>query len=193
MRDFALHRPASVSAATAAFAGTDGEAAYLASTLIVIDVTLAALFWAWGADEDILARLVKKTLFAGVFAYLIGNWNHLARIIFESFSGLGLKASGAELSAAEFLQPGRIAQVGVDAGRPHYPLPVVRNCIPGKRNTNHRSRWPGALWTLRDGIRCQSTSGFRRASDCGRNICRIVRTALGHAFRGKGIGKPDQC
>ena len=30
MRDFALHRPASVSAATAAFAGTDGEAAYLA-------------------------------------------------------------------------------------------------------------------------------------------------------------------
>jgi len=100
------------------FGFLNGEAAYLASTLIVIDVTLAALFWAWGADEDILARLVKKTLFAGVFAYLIGNWNHLARIIFESFSGLGLKASGAGLSAAEFLQPGRIAQVGVDAGRP---------------------------------------------------------------------------
>ena len=94
------------------------EAAYLASTLIVIDVTLAALFWAWGADEDILARLVKKTLFAGVFAYLIGNWNHLARIVFESFSGLGLRASGAGFSASEFLHPGRIAQVGVDAGRP---------------------------------------------------------------------------
>lgn len=30
MRDFALHRPASLSAATAAFAGTDGEAAYIA-------------------------------------------------------------------------------------------------------------------------------------------------------------------
>ena len=96
----------------------NGEAAYLASTLIVIDVTLAALFWAWGADEEILARLVKKTLFAGVFAYLIGNWNHLAKIVFESFSGLGLRASGAGFSAAEFLHPGRIAQVGVDAGRP---------------------------------------------------------------------------
>jgi type IV secretion system protein TrbL len=96
----------------------NGEAAYLASTLIVIDVTLAALFWAWGAEEDILARLVKKTLFAGVFAYLIGNWNNLAKIVFESFAGIGLKAAGAGLSEAEFLRPGRIAQVGVDAGRP---------------------------------------------------------------------------
>lgn len=96
----------------------NGETAYLASTLIVIDVTLAALFWAWGADEDILARLVKKALFAGVFAYLISNWNHLARIVFESFSGLGLKAAGAGLSEGEFLRPGRIAQVGVEAGRP---------------------------------------------------------------------------
>ena len=66
-----------------------GEVGYLATTLAAIDVTLAGLFWAWGADEDILARLVKKTLFVGVFAFLIGNWNSLARIIFESFAGLG--------------------------------------------------------------------------------------------------------
>ncbi|GEK99368.1 P-type conjugative transfer protein TrbL [Acidomonas methanolica] len=94
------------------------EVAFIATTLIVIDVTLAALFWSWGADDDILARLVKKTLFVGVFAYLIGNWNDLARIIFESFSGLGLKAAGSSLSAADFLRPGRVAQVGLDAGRP---------------------------------------------------------------------------
>lgn len=50
--------------------------------------------------------------------YLIGNWNSLARIVFESFAGLGLKASGTSLSSAEFLRPGRIAQVGLDAGRP---------------------------------------------------------------------------
>ena len=56
--------------------------------------SLAGLFWAWGTDEDVIARLVKKTLFVGVFAYLIGNWNNLARIVFESFAGLGLKASG---------------------------------------------------------------------------------------------------
>ncbi len=51
-----------------------GEVAYLSSTLIVIDITLAGLFWAWGADEDILQRLIKKTLSIGFFAFLIGNF-----------------------------------------------------------------------------------------------------------------------
>jgi type IV secretion system protein TrbL len=96
-----------------------GEVAFIATTLIVIDVTLAALFWSWGEQDDILARLVKKTLFVGIFAYIIGNWNSLARIVFESFSGLGLKASGTGFTAAELLQPGRVAQVGLDAA---YPL-----------------------------------------------------------------------
>src|SRR6266852_2715300 len=95
-----------------------GDVGYLATTLAAIDVTLAGLFWAWGADEDILARLVRKTLFVGVFAFLISNWNSLARAIFESFAGLGLKASGTGLSSADFLRPGKIAQVGLDAGRP---------------------------------------------------------------------------
>jgi type IV secretion system protein TrbL len=95
-----------------------GEVAFLATTLVAIDLTLAALFWSWGPDEDVVARLVKKTLFVGVFAYLIGNWNTLARIVFESFAGLGLTASGTGLSPADFLRPGRIAQVGLDAGRP---------------------------------------------------------------------------
>ncbi|WP_024342616.1 P-type conjugative transfer protein TrbL [Bradyrhizobium japonicum] len=95
-----------------------GEVGYLATTLAAIDIVLAALFWSWGGDEDIIARLVKKTLFVGVFAYLIGNWNSLSRIVFESFAGLGLKASGTSLSSADFLRPGRIAQVGLDAGRP---------------------------------------------------------------------------
>jgi len=95
-----------------------GEVGYLATTLAAIDLTLAGLFWAWGADEDILARLVRKTLFVAVFAFLIGNWNNLARVIFESFAALGLKASGTGLSTADFLRPGKIAQVGLDAGRP---------------------------------------------------------------------------
>jgi type IV secretion system protein TrbL len=95
----------------------NGEVAFLATTLVAIDITLAALFWAWG-NEDILAHLIKKTLYVGFFALLIGNWNNFAQIIFNSFSGLGLKAAGSTLSASQFLQPGRIAQVGIDAGLP---------------------------------------------------------------------------
>lgn len=94
------------------------EVAFIATTLIVIDVTLAALFWSWGADEDIIARLVKKTLFVGVFSYIIGNWNNLARIVFESFAGLGLKASGTGFTTADLLRPGKVAQTGLDAARP---------------------------------------------------------------------------
>jgi type IV secretion system protein TrbL len=95
-----------------------GEITFLSSTLIAIDITLAGLFWALAADEDVLARLIRKTLYIGLFAFLIGNFNGLARIVFESFAGLGLKASGSAIGQAEFLQPGRLARVGLDAGRP---------------------------------------------------------------------------
>ncbi|MGK9166683.1 P-type conjugative transfer protein TrbL [Inquilinus limosus] len=95
-----------------------GEVTFLSSTLIAIDITLAGLFWALAAEEDVLARLIRKTLYIGLFAFLIGNFNGLARIVFESFAGLGLKAAGSSIGQAEFLQPGRLARVGLDAGRP---------------------------------------------------------------------------
>jgi type IV secretion system protein TrbL len=95
-----------------------GEVGYLSSTLIVIDITLAGLFWAWGADEDILQRLVKKTLYIGFFAFIITNFNNLSAIVFNSFAGLGLKAGGSSISTADFLRPGRLAQVGLDAAQP---------------------------------------------------------------------------
>ena len=95
-----------------------GEVGYLSSTLIVIDITLAGLFWAWGADEDILQRLVKKTLYIGFFAFIITNFNNLSAIIFNSFAGIGLKAGGSSIGTADFLRPGNLAQVGLDAGQP---------------------------------------------------------------------------
>jgi type IV secretion system protein TrbL len=96
----------------------NGEVAFLSSTLVVIDITLAGLFWALASDEDVIARLIRKTLYVGFFAFLIGNFNTLAKVIFNSFAGLGLKAAGSGLPADQFVQPGRIAQVGIDAGKP---------------------------------------------------------------------------
>ncbi len=82
------------------------------STLIVIDVTIAALFWAWGTDEDVLQRLVRKTLYIGVFAFIIGNFPSLAGILLESFAGLGLKASGSGMAMGDFMRPGRLGRYG---------------------------------------------------------------------------------
>ncbi len=94
-----------------------GEVAYLSATLIVIDMTLAGLFWAMGGEE-VLAKLIRKTLYIGAFAYIIGNFNTLASIVFRSFTGLGLLAAGSTLSIGNFLQPGRLAAIGVQAGQP---------------------------------------------------------------------------
>ncbi|WP_332764522.1 P-type conjugative transfer protein TrbL [Phenylobacterium sp.] len=108
-----------------------GDVASLAQILVAIDVVLAALFWAWAPGEDILARLVKKTLYVGFFAFLIGNFNGLAKIIYLSFSGLGLKAAGAGMSASDFLHPGKIAQAGIDAGKPMLEAAGQLSGFPG--------------------------------------------------------------
>src|SRR5208337_2172411 len=100
------------------FGLVQGDVRWLAGVLIAIDITLAGLFWAMAPDEDVLARLIKKTLYIGVFAFIIGNYNNLAQIIYNSFAGLGLKAGGSTLTAGQLLQPGRLAQVGIDAGKP---------------------------------------------------------------------------
>ena len=100
------------------FGLVQGDVRWLASVLIAIDITLAGLLWAMAPDEDVLARLIRKTLYIGVFAFIIGNYNNLAKIIYNSFAGLGVEASAGTVSAAQLLQPGRIAQVGDTAGQP---------------------------------------------------------------------------
>ncbi|MFT8421899.1 MAG: P-type conjugative transfer protein TrbL [Gluconacetobacter sp.] len=100
------------------FGLVQGDVHWLAGVLITIDITLAGLFWALAPDEDVLARLIRKTLFIGMFAFIIGNFNGLAKIIYESFAGLGIEAGGGHLTQAQLLQPGRLAQVGIDAGKP---------------------------------------------------------------------------
>jgi len=95
-----------------------GEVSFLSATLVAIDVTLAALMWSWSTGEDILARLVRKTLYVGFFAFIIGNFQRLAGIVLTSFAGLGLKASGAGLSADDLLRPGKLALTGFSAAMP---------------------------------------------------------------------------
>jgi type IV secretion system protein TrbL len=95
-----------------------GDVHWLAGILIAIDITLAALFWAMAPDEDVIARLIRKTLYIGVFAFIIGNFNSLAQTIFNSLAGLGLEAGGGTLTQAQLLQPGQYAQIGINAGKP---------------------------------------------------------------------------
>jgi type IV secretion system protein TrbL len=94
------------------------EVAWLTATLVVIDITLAGLYWVMGGHEEVIFRLIKKTLYIGTFAFILTNFTALASILFRSFAGLGLLATGSQLSPSDFLRPGRLAGIGVDAGQP---------------------------------------------------------------------------
>ena len=95
-----------------------GDVTSLAAILIVIDVTIAALFWAWGQNTDIIQSLVKKTLYVGAFAFIFGNFAMLSTIVFDSFASLGLNASAASFTPADLLKPGLVAAEGLSASQP---------------------------------------------------------------------------
>ena len=95
-----------------------GDVAFLTTVLIGIDITLAGLFWAMGGEDDILGRLLKKILYVGAFAWIIGNFSALANILFHSFAQAGLTAGGGTVSADELLNPGRLAGTGFEAAWP---------------------------------------------------------------------------
>ena len=95
-----------------------GDIAFLTSALIGIDITLAGLFWAMGGEQDVLGRFLKKILYVGAFAFILGNFARLADIVFRSFAAAGLTAGGGTISADDLLKPGRLAGIGFDAAWP---------------------------------------------------------------------------
>jgi type IV secretion system protein TrbL len=95
-----------------------GDVAFLTSVLVGIDITLAGLFWAMGGEDDVIGRFLKKILYVGTFALIIGNFQQLSDIIFRSFSGLGITAGGGTLNAEDLLKPGHLAGTGFEAAWP---------------------------------------------------------------------------
>jgi type IV secretion system protein TrbL len=95
-----------------------GDVAFLTTVLVAIDITLAGIFWAMYGDENVPVQLIRKVLYVGFFALLLNNFKGLADIVFQSFAGLGLKASGTAMTAADLMRPGFVASAGFTASRP---------------------------------------------------------------------------
>ena len=104
------------------------EVGFLVTVLIGVDVVLAGLMWVMNREDEILLRFARKILFVGFFAFILNDLNTLARIVFNSFAGLGLEAAGSPLTFNQFLQPGQIAQAGVRAA---FPLLVQAGQLMG--------------------------------------------------------------
>lgn len=94
------------------------DVAFLTSVLIAIDITLAGLFWALAEDRSVIPALIRKVLYVGTFAFIISNFSGLSGIVFESFAGLGLKATGSPITAEDLMRPGFVAAAGFDAAKP---------------------------------------------------------------------------
>ncbi len=94
------------------------DVAFLTTALIGIDITLAGLAWALSEDRSIVPALIRKVLYVGAFAFILNNFSTLANVIFDSFAGLGLRASGSAISAADLMRPGFVAATGYDAAKP---------------------------------------------------------------------------
>jgi type IV secretion system protein TrbL len=95
-----------------------GDVAFLTSVLVAIDITLAGLYWATHGEDNVLAQLIRKILYVGFFALLLNNFQSLANVIFNSFAGLGLKATGVSMTAADLMRPGFVASTGFTASKP---------------------------------------------------------------------------
>ncbi|MEQ9145555.1 MAG: P-type conjugative transfer protein TrbL [Parvibaculaceae bacterium] len=94
------------------------DVAFLTTILIGIDITLAGLFWAMADDKAVIPSLIKKVLYIGAFAFILNNFSFLANVIFESFAGLGLRATGSPISATDLMRPGFVANTGFVAADP---------------------------------------------------------------------------
>lgn len=94
------------------------DVAYLTTILIAIDITLAGIFWALSDNTNVIGQLLKKVLYVGFFAFIIGNFAFLSATIFDSFAELGLRAGGSTMTAADLMRPGFIASTGYEAAKP---------------------------------------------------------------------------
>jgi type IV secretion system protein TrbL len=105
-----------------------GDVGFLTAILIGIDIVLAGLFWSMNGVDNVLGAFIKKVLYVGAFAFIINNFRLLADIIFASFAGLGLVATGSPITPAQLMQPGFVADTGYQAA---YPLLGEVNALLG--------------------------------------------------------------
>ena len=90
-----------------------GDVYYLYGALIIISLTLAALFWSLEENGSLMVPFLRKVLLIGFFAFLLRDWQALTQTVAASFATLGLKAGGSSMTVEQFYSPGTVAAVGV--------------------------------------------------------------------------------
>lgn len=102
--------------------GIQTDALSLLTLIAVIEMTLAALWWAI-TGSDALVGLLRKLLFIGFFVLVINNYDSLLHVVIEGFISTGKTASsvsGDDLASVR--DPSSIAAAGF-----YVALPVIEH------------------------------------------------------------------
>ena len=88
-----------------------GDVYWLFATLLLINLTLAGLAWAF-SEEEMLSALARRVLYIGFFAWLVMNWPTLIDTVGQGFVHLGIKAGNATITDQQFYNPGKVVGTG---------------------------------------------------------------------------------
>lgn len=99
-------------AINAGFGFIGGDVRWLFNILVLLNIIVAALFWAFSEDQ-VLVPLIRKVLYIGIFAWIVENWVDLTNILAQTFMLLGIKAGGGHVDHDILLNPGDIADRGL--------------------------------------------------------------------------------
>lgn len=90
---------------------------WLFDVLLVLNIVIAGLFWAF-SDNQVIVPLIRKALYVGIFAWIIQNWRELTNAFAHTFMLLGIKAGGGRVAPDILLNPGAIADRGLTTATP---------------------------------------------------------------------------
>jgi len=93
------------------------DVSWLFNALLVLNIVVAALFWAF-SDDQIVVPIIRKALYVGIFAWIIQNWSQLTDAFAHTFMLLGIKAGGGRVAPDILLNPGAIADRGLTTAAP---------------------------------------------------------------------------
>jgi len=94
-----------------------GDVRWLFNVLLILNIVIAALFWAF-SDDQIIIPLIRKAFYIGIFAWIIQNWPQLTNALAHTFMLLGLKAGGGRVAPDILLNPGAVADRGLATATP---------------------------------------------------------------------------
>ena len=85
---------------------------WLFNSLVLAQIALAGVYWALGADRELISEVLRRILVIGFILYLIQTFPIFVDIVAKTGVQLGLKAGGSRISYDQMIDPGEIADLG---------------------------------------------------------------------------------